>query len=128
MLANILKPETLSKVPAVTLCFWTIKITATTLGETGGDAVTMTLKLGYLIGTGIFGVILLAALGAQMAAKRFQPFRYWAVVAATTTVGTTLADLSTARLGLATWEGRSFYLLSCSLHWARGIGRAAPCL
>src|SRR5438105_3333756 len=91
---------TLSKVPAVTLGFWITKIAATTLGETGGDAVTMTLNLGYLIGTAIFGVVLIAAVSAQVAAKRFHPFLYWAVVVATTTVGTTLADYFDRTVGL----------------------------
>jgi uncharacterized membrane-anchored protein len=85
--------DALSKIPAVTLSFWVIKVAATTLGETGGDAVTMTLGLGYLIGTGIFGALLIAAVSAQVGAKRFYPFLYWAVIIATTTVGTTLADL-----------------------------------
>jgi uncharacterized membrane-anchored protein len=92
-------------VPAVTLGFWIIKIAATTLGETGGDAVTMTLNLGYLIGTAIFGVILLVAVSAQIIAKRFHPFLYWAVVIATTTVGTTLADLVDRSLGVGYFGG-----------------------
>lgn len=92
--------DTLSKVPAVTLGFWVIKIAATTLGETGGDAVTMTLNLGYLIGTLIFGVIFVTAVSTQIFAKRFHPFRYWAVVVATTTMGTTLADFVDRSLGI----------------------------
>jgi uncharacterized membrane-anchored protein len=92
--------DTLSKVPAVTLGFWVIKIAATTLGETGGDAVTMTLNLGYLIGTLIFGLIFVAAVITQIFAKRFHPFLYWAVVVATTTVGTTLADFVDRSLGI----------------------------
>jgi uncharacterized membrane-anchored protein len=92
--------ETLSKVPAVTLGFWIIKIAATTLGETAGDAATMTMSLGYLVGTAIFGVILIAAVSAQILARRFHPFLYWGVIVATTTVGTTLADFVDRSLGI----------------------------
>jgi uncharacterized membrane-anchored protein len=99
-IVNKTATDTLSKVPAVTLGFWVIKIAATTLGETGGDAVTMTLNLGYLIGTLIFGVILVTAVSTQIFAKRFHPFLYWAVVVATTTVGTTLADFVDRSLGI----------------------------
>ena len=73
----------LSKVPAVTLTFWVIKIAATTLGETGGDAVTMSLDFGYLLGTAFFAAIFIVAVGAQIAAKRFHPFLYWCVIVAT---------------------------------------------
>src|SRR3954470_1057583 len=82
----------LSKVPEVTLLFWIIKIAATTLGETGGDAVTMSMNLGYLVGTLIFAVIFIVAVIAQIAAKKFHPVLYWITIIATTTVGTTLAD------------------------------------
>src|ERR1700759_3060850 len=92
--------KNLSKVPEVTALFWVIKIAATTLGETAGDAVTMTLNLGYLVGTAIFGVLLIAAVAAQIAAKRFHPLLYWTVIVATTTVGTTLADLVDRSLGI----------------------------
>jgi uncharacterized membrane-anchored protein len=92
--------EALSKVPAVTLSFWIIKIAATTLGETAGDAVTMTMNLGYLVGTVIFSMILIAAVSAQIIAKRFRPFLYWGVIVATTTVGTTLADFVDRSLGV----------------------------
>ena len=92
--------DTSSKVPAVTLGFWVIKIAATTLGETGGDAVTMTLNLGYLVGTAIFGLVLVAAVSAQIHARRFHAFLYWAVIIATTTVGTTLADFMDRSLGV----------------------------
>lgn len=81
-----------SKVPPVTLAFWLIKICATTVGETGGDAVTMTLKLGYAVGSLIFLVFFAVTLAAQVASKRYHPFAYWAVVVATTTVGTTMSD------------------------------------
>ncbi len=100
-----------SKIPAVTLGFWVIKIAATTLGETGGDAVTMTLNLGYLIGTAIFGVLLVLAVSAQIAAKRFYPFLYWAVIIATTTVGTTLADFVDRSLGIGYLGGSSILLV-----------------
>jgi uncharacterized membrane-anchored protein len=105
---------TLSKVPRVTLAFWIIKIAATTLGETAGDAVTMTLNLGYLIGTAIFGVALLAAVSAQVFAKRLYPLLYWAVVVATTTVGTTLADLVDRSLGIG-YLGGSLILVGLVL-------------
>ncbi len=117
--------DTLSKVPAVTLGFWIIKIAATTLGETGGDAVTMTLNLGYLVGTAIFGIILLVAVSAQIIAKRFHPFLYWAVVIATTTVGTTLADFVDRSLGIG-YLGGSLILAALVLAslgvWYRTCG------
>ncbi len=90
----------LSKVPQVTLWFWIIKILATTLGETGGDAVTMTLQLGYATGTLIFLAFFIATLGVQVAMNRYHPFVYWAVVVATTTVGTTMSDYFDRTLGL----------------------------
>jgi uncharacterized membrane-anchored protein len=79
-----------SKVPEVTFIFWLIKIAATTLGETGGDAVSMSMNLGYLLSTGIFAVLFIAFVFAQIKAARFHPFLYWATIIATTTVGTTL--------------------------------------
>jgi uncharacterized membrane-anchored protein len=81
-----------NKVPAVALAFWVAKIAATTLGETGGDAVSMSLNLGYLAATGIFAAIFLAALTLQVSRKRYHPFSYWFVIVATTTVGTTISD------------------------------------
>ena len=101
-----------SKVPEVTVGFWIIKVAATTLGETGGDAVTMSLGLGYLVGTLIFAAIFAALVAAQIRAKRFQPFMFWAVIVATTTVGTTSrsrapwASTPTARSASATWAAR----------------------
>src|ERR1700681_1527766 len=89
-----------SKVPQVTLGFWIIKILATTLGETGGDAVTSSMNLGYLTGTAIFAAIFAAAVAAQLGARRFHPFLYWTVIVATTTVGTTLADFADRSLGV----------------------------
>src|SRR6185503_17332125 len=92
--------ETASKVPEVTLLFWVLKIAATTLGETGGDAVSMSMNLGYLVATGIFAVIFLLAVVAQIAAKRFLPALYWTTIIATTTVGTTLADFADRSLSI----------------------------
>lgn len=100
-----------SKVPAVTLLFWILKIAATTLGETGGDALSMSLKLGYLVSTAIFAVIFLAMVVAQIRAKRFHPFLYWTTIIATTTVGTTLADFVDRSLGIGYAGGASLLLL-----------------
>lgn len=90
----------ISKVPQVTLMFWVIKICATTVGETGGDALSMTLKLGYAVSTGIFLGFFVIALIAQLGSRRYHPFFYWAVVVATTTVGTTTSDYLDRTLGL----------------------------
>jgi uncharacterized membrane-anchored protein len=90
----------LSKVPEVTLVFWIIKIAATTLGETGGDLVSMSMNLGYLIGTLIFATIFLAAVFMQIKINYFSPLLYWTTIIATTTVGTTLADLADRSLGI----------------------------
>jgi uncharacterized membrane-anchored protein len=90
----------LSKVAAVTFSFWLVKILATTLGETGGDAVTMSMNLGYLKGTLILAAIFLVAVIAQVLAKKFHPFLYWFTIVATTTVGTTMADLADRSEGL----------------------------
>lgn len=106
--------DTLSKVPAVTLGFWVIKILATTLGETGGDTVSMTMKLGYLTGTAIFAAVLIALVILQVRAKRFHPFLYWATIIASTTAGTTLADYATRSLGIG-YTGGSALLLSAVL-------------
>ncbi len=117
--------RSLSKAPAVTLGFWIIKIFATTLGETGGDAVTMTLDWGYLLGTALFATIFLVAVAAQIAAKRFHPFLYWAVIVATTTAGTTLADFFDRSLGIGYVGGSSilFVLLMATLGlWHRSLG------
>jgi len=114
-----------AKVPAVTLGFWLIKIAATTLGETGGDAFSMSMNLGYLISTGIFAVIFLVAVTAQVRARRFHPFLYWFTIIATTTVGTTLADFSTRSLGIGYAGGTSILLalLCISLYtWHRTLG------
>src|SRR5215831_17641013 len=91
---------TLSKVPEVTLGFWVIKVLATTLGETGGDAVTMSMDLGYAIGSFIFIGIFAAAVIAQILAKAFRPYLYWITIVATTTLGTTMADFADRSLGI----------------------------
>ena len=106
--------SSLSKVPAVTLGFWIIKIAATTLGETGGDTVTMTMDLGYLTGTGIFLALLIALVAIQIAARKFHPFLYWATIIASTTLGTTLADFADRSLGIG-YTGGSAVLLACVL-------------
>ena len=115
----------LAKVLEVTLGFWLIKIAATTLGETGGDAVSMSMNLGYLVGTGIFAVIFLIAVVAQIKAKGFHPFLYWTTIIATTTVCTTLADFADRSLGIGYAGGSSllFVLLLGSLFaWHRTLG------
>ncbi len=101
----------LSKVPAVTLTFWIIKILATTLGETGGDAVTMTMNLGYLTGTAIFLTLLAALVVLQIVAKKFHPFLYWATIIASTTAGTTMADFADRSLGVGYTGGSSILFL-----------------
>ncbi|MET4682470.1 COG4705 family protein [Brevundimonas faecalis] len=106
--------EILSKVPAVTLGFWVIKILATTLGETAGDTVTMTMKLGYLAGTGVFMAALAVLVWRQIAARRFHPFLYWTTIIASTTAGTALADFATRSLGIG-YTGGSLLLLTCVL-------------
>jgi uncharacterized membrane-anchored protein len=104
----------LSKVPAVTLGFWVIKVLATTLGETGGDTVSMTMDLGYAVGTAIFLGILVVLVVWQIAAKRFRPFLYWATIIASTTAGTTMADFATRSMGIG-YAGGSLLLLGLVL-------------
>lgn len=114
-----------SKVPELTLVFWIIKIAATTLGETAGDAVSMSMDLGYLAGTAIFAVVFLLAAAAQIRAKRFHPFLYWSTIIASTTVGTTLADFADRSLGVGYAGGASvlLVLLIASLSiWYRSLG------
>ena len=122
---NDVTKQALSKVPAVTLGFWVIKILATTLGETGGDTVTMTLHWGYLAGVTLFGVVLVALVVAQISAKRFYPLLYWATIVASTTFGTTLADFADRSLGIG-YTGGSLLLLCCLLAtlglWHRSEG------
>ena len=131
------KSDALTKVPAVTLGFWVIKILATTLGETGGDTVSMSWLgettpaagqaglNGYLIGTAIFGLVLLALIWIQIRAKRFNPWLYWATIIASTTAGTTLADFCTRSLGIG-YPGGSLLLFACVLgslfSWYRTTG------
>lgn len=132
--------EALTKVPAVTLGFWIIKILATTLGETGGDSVSMSWLgettpaagqsglNGYLIGSAIFGVLLVALVWLQIKARRFNPWLYWATIIASTMAGTTLADFATRSLGIG-YPGGSLLLLGCvaaSLFaWYRSLGSIA---
>lgn len=128
------RSEILSKVPAVTLGFWIIKILATTLGETGGDTVTMSwlgettdhpVPYGYLIGTAIFGVLLVGLVVAQIRATKFNAWLYWATIIASTTCGTTLADFADRSLGIG-YPGGSLLLLACVLlslfAWHRAVG------
>ncbi|MBT1076247.1 COG4705 family protein [Geobacter grbiciae] len=117
--------QLLNKVPEVTITFWLLKIAATTLGETGGDAVSMSMNLGYLVGTGIFAAIFAIAVTAQVRAGRFHPLLYWSTIIATTTVGTTLADFADRSLGIGYAGGASilFTLLMGSLFvWHRSLG------
>jgi uncharacterized membrane-anchored protein len=122
---NDVTKQALSKVPAVTLGFWVIKILATTLGETGGDTVTMTLDWGYLAGVTLFGGVLVALVVAQISAKRFNRILYWATIVASTTFGTTLADFADRSLGIG-YTGGSLLLLCCLLAtlglWHRSEG------
>ena len=126
--------DSLAKVPAVTLGFWIIKVLATTLGETGGDTVTMTwlgettphpVPYGYLIGTAIFGLLLVGFVIAQIKARTFNPWLYWATIVASTTCGTTLADFADRSLGIG-YPGGSLLLLACVLlslfAWHRTLG------
>ena len=132
--------DVVTKVPAVTLSFWVIKILATTLGETGGDTVSMSWLgettpdagqsglNGYLIGTAIFGLLLVGLVWLQIRARRFNPWLYWATIIASTTAGTTLADFATRSLGIG-YPGGSLLLLGCVLAslvaWYRTLGSVA---
>ena len=119
------RKDTLCKVPEVTLVFWLVKITATTLGETGGDAVSMSMNLGYLVSTAIFGAIFVVMVTAQMRAKQFHPFLYWVTIIATTTVGTTLADFADRSLGIGYAGGSALLLillLASLFIWHRTLG------
>ncbi len=122
------RQDGLSKVPEVTLIFWIIKIAATTLGETGGDAVSMSMHLGYLIATGIFATTFIVAVLAQISARRFHPWLYWTTIVATTTVGTTLADFADRSLGIGYAGGSSILLillLGSLFVWHRVMGSVA---
>ncbi len=117
--------EHASKVPEVTLGFWIVKIAATTLGETGGDTVTMTLHWGYLSGTAIFLAILVGLVGLQIVAKKFHPFLYWATIVASTTFGTTMADYADRSLGIGYAGGASILLIGLLIalglwYWSLG--------
>src|SRR3954467_14505001 len=114
------RSELIAKVPQITILFWIVKVLATTLGETAGDAVTMSWLgettaeakgTGYLIGTGIFGAIFIVAVLVQIRAKKFHPFLYWLTIVATTTVGTTLADYCTRSLGIGYTGGSTILLI-----------------
>jgi len=119
------KKDALSKVPAVTLVFWIIKIAATTLGETGGDTVTMTLNWGYFAGTALFLGLLFVLVVAQILANKFHPFLYWATIVASTTFGTTMADFADRSLGIG-YAGGSTLLFACLAavlglwYWSQG--------
>lgn len=122
---RFLSQDQASKVPAVTLTFWVIKILATTLGETGGDTVTMTFDWGYLAGTALFLGLFVALVIAQIRAKAFHPILYWATIIASTTFGTTMADFADRSLGIG-YTGGSSLLLVCLLailalwYWSEG--------
>lgn len=118
----------LSKVPQVTLAFWVIKVLATTLGETGGDAVSMSMGLGYLVGTAIFAAVFVGFVFWQVRARRFHPVLYWLTIIATTTVGTTLADFADRSLGIGYAGGSSILLLllvGSLFAWRRTMGSIA---
>jgi uncharacterized membrane-anchored protein len=120
--------KTFSKVPEVTFIFWLIKVAATTLGETGGDAVSMSMNLGYLLSTAIFAIIFIIFVFGQIKASKFQPSLYWATIIATTTVGTTMADYADRSLGIGYAGGSTllFSLLMLSLFiWYRTLGSIA---
>lgn len=112
----------LSKVPAVTLGFWLIKILATTLGETGGDTVTMTMDWGYLAGSALFLGLLVVLIVLQIVARRFHPFLYWATIIASTTAGTTMADFADRSLGIGYLGGTTLLLVSVLVSLAVWFG------
>lgn len=125
---NNIAEKSLSKVPEVTLLFWVIKIAATTLGETGGDAVSMSMNLGYLMGTAIFAILFFIAVAAQIKARGFHPFLYWATIIATTTVGTTLADFADRSLGIGYAGGTALLaalLIASLVIWYHSLGSIA---
>jgi uncharacterized membrane-anchored protein len=117
-----------SKVPEVTLVFWIVKIAATTLGETGGDTVTMTLNWGYLAGSALFLAALIVLVACQIAAKKFHPVLYWATIVASTTFGTTMADFADRSLGIGYTGGSTVLLLLLAVTlvaWYRAEGTIA---
>ena len=122
---NILVKESLSKVPEVTLVFWVVKIAATTLGETAGDAVSMSMNLGYLIGTAIFALAFIIAVVSQIKSTQYHPAIYWTTIIASTTVGTTLADYSDRSLGIGYSGGVTLLtglLMLSLLTWYKTLG------
>lgn len=125
MTRDVRSETALSKIPAVTLGFWIVKILATTLGETGGDTVSMTMNLGYLVGTAIFASLLVVFVAWQIAVRRFHPFLYWATIIASTTAGTTMADFADRSLGIG-YPGGATVLGLCVIaslaawHWTLG--------
>lgn len=117
--------EISSKVPEVTLVFWIIKVLATTLGETGGDTLSMSMNLGYLVSTAIFAAIFAVAVFIQISARRFHPVVYWTTIIATTTVGTTLADFADRSLGVGYAGGTAILatlLMASLILWYRTLG------
>ncbi len=125
---NTDQQQILSKVPEVTLIFWIIKIFATTLGETGGDTLSMSMHLGYLVSTGIFAAIFVSAVIVQVLANKFHPVVYWTTIIATTTVGTTLADYADRSLGIGYAGGTTILfaaLMASLLIWYRTLGSVA---
>ncbi|UGB36867.1 hypothetical protein [Frateuria soli] len=117
-----------TKVPEVTLLFWIIKVLATTLGETGGDSLSMSMNLGYLVSTGIFALAFVIAVTVQIRAERFHPLIYWITIIATTTVGTTLADFADRSLGIGYPGGTAILLvllLASLFTWYRTLGTVA---
>src|SRR6201987_6109263 len=127
-MSQMTKGEALSKVPEITLVFWIIKIAATTLGETGGDTVTMTLDWGYLTGTAIFLPLLAVLVIAQISAKKFHPLLYWATIIASTTFGTTMADFADRSLGIGYTGGSTLLLILLAVTlalWYRAEGTIA---
>lgn len=118
--------EAVVKVPAITLGFWIIKILATTLGETGGDSVSMSMNLGYLTATAIFAAIFVGIVAVQIRAAVFRPSLYWLAIIASTTLGTTLADFATRSLGIGYSGGSALLLcllLASLFAWHKGLGR-----
>ena len=125
---TIIAAPRISKVPEVTLLFWILKIAATTLGETAGDAVSMSLGFGYLAGTAIFAAAFAVAVAIQIRAERFHPFLYWFTIIATTTVGTTLADFADRSLGIGYAGGSALLLcllVASLVVWHRTLGTIA---
>jgi uncharacterized membrane-anchored protein len=117
--------QSISKVPEVTLLFWVMKIAATTLGETGGDAVSMSMDLGYLVATGILAAVFAITVAVQIRSQRFHPVLYWTTIIATTTVGTTIADFADRSLGIGYAGGSSLLLallLASLALWHRTLG------